>query len=402
MPNHRPGRVSTGPVRASSVAAERADHEQAWKSRSRWSRMPTTPASRIEASRSRVCGEARTSVASARASWGALDLAPVAASAFWRSRKKRKPVNDREKTTTSVTTTEGHRRGGERLGPRTIPFARHGPASRRRGTFRGQPIVRLASRSWWTTALDRPTTAPRPAQFPDNAGRRCGAHPRLPAADAATGVDRSLEPWAPQPPRRWSSRRRRHRHVDRLRARLCGPRSPARSWTPHPAAVRHGLRRGCSRGRRRWRPERRRCWPTSARRRTLWPEFARRLQPRAPATSATPRPDHSSSGSAQATRVRQPASRRWRRSRASTSRRSRASRSALEPNPRSSGGLRAGWSLPGDHSVDNRRLIEGLVASIKSLGVTILEDRCVASGSRSRPRCDARSSTKATSSRTGS
>lgn len=41
------------------------------------------------------------------------------------------------------------------------------------------------------------------------------------------------------------------------------------------------------------------------------------------------------------------------------------------------GGVRAGWSLPGDHSVDNRRLIEGLVASIKSLGVTILEDRCV-------------------------
>ncbi len=40
------------------------------------------------------------------------------------------------------------------------------------------------------------------------------------------------------------------------------------------------------------------------------------------------------------------------------------------------GGLRTGWSLPGDHSVDNRRLVEGLIASIKALGVTIVEDRC--------------------------
>jgi glycine oxidase len=40
-------------------------------------------------------------------------------------------------------------------------------------------------------------------------------------------------------------------------------------------------------------------------------------------------------------------------------------------------GLRGAWSLPGDHSVDNRRLVEGLLASIKALGVTILEDRCV-------------------------
>jgi glycine oxidase len=41
------------------------------------------------------------------------------------------------------------------------------------------------------------------------------------------------------------------------------------------------------------------------------------------------------------------------------------------------GGLRAGWSLPGDHSVDNRRLVDGLIASIKALGVTIVEDRCI-------------------------
>ncbi len=41
------------------------------------------------------------------------------------------------------------------------------------------------------------------------------------------------------------------------------------------------------------------------------------------------------------------------------------------------GGLGAGWSLPGDHSVDNRRLVEGLIASLKALGITILEDRCV-------------------------
>jgi glycine oxidase len=40
-------------------------------------------------------------------------------------------------------------------------------------------------------------------------------------------------------------------------------------------------------------------------------------------------------------------------------------------------GPRAAWSLPGDHSVDNRRLVEGLLASIKAQGVTIVEDRCV-------------------------
>jgi glycine oxidase len=49
--------------------------------------------------------------------------------------------------------------------------------------------------------------------------------------------------------------------------------------------------------------------------------------------------------------------------------------SALEPSL--VGGPRGGWALPGDHSVDNRRLVEGLVASIKALGVTILEDRCI-------------------------
>jgi glycine oxidase len=40
-------------------------------------------------------------------------------------------------------------------------------------------------------------------------------------------------------------------------------------------------------------------------------------------------------------------------------------------------GVGAAWSLSGDHSVDNRRLVDGLLASVKAQGVTILEDRCI-------------------------
>ena len=40
-------------------------------------------------------------------------------------------------------------------------------------------------------------------------------------------------------------------------------------------------------------------------------------------------------------------------------------------------GVRSGWLLPGDHSVDNRRLVEGLLAAVKARGARILEDRCV-------------------------
>lgn len=46
--------------------------------------------------------------------------------------------------------------------------------------------------------------------------------------------------------------------------------------------------------------------------------------------------------------------------------------------PTLAGGLRGGFLLPGDHSVDNRRLVEGLLAALKARGATILEDRCVA------------------------
>ncbi len=47
---------------------------------------------------------------------------------------------------------------------------------------------------------------------------------------------------------------------------------------------------------------------------------------------------------------------------------------ALEPSL--VGGLRAGWALPDDHSVDNRRLVEALLSSLKSLGVAVVQDRC--------------------------
>jgi glycine oxidase len=47
----------------------------------------------------------------------------------------------------------------------------------------------------------------------------------------------------------------------------------------------------------------------------------------------------------------------------------------LEPSL--AGGLRGGFLIPGDHSVDNRRLIEGLLAALKARGATILEDRCL-------------------------
>jgi glycine oxidase len=39
--------------------------------------------------------------------------------------------------------------------------------------------------------------------------------------------------------------------------------------------------------------------------------------------------------------------------------------------------VRSGWLLPGDHRVDNRRLVEALIAAVKHLGVRIVEDRCV-------------------------
>ncbi len=47
---------------------------------------------------------------------------------------------------------------------------------------------------------------------------------------------------------------------------------------------------------------------------------------------------------------------------------------ALEPSL--VGGVRGGWALPDDHSVDNRRLVEALLAALKSLGVAVVEDRC--------------------------
>ncbi len=47
----------------------------------------------------------------------------------------------------------------------------------------------------------------------------------------------------------------------------------------------------------------------------------------------------------------------------------------LEPSL--AAGRGGGWLLPGDHRVDNRLLVDGLLASLKALGVRILEDRCV-------------------------
>ena len=38
--------------------------------------------------------------------------------------------------------------------------------------------------------------------------------------------------------------------------------------------------------------------------------------------------------------------------------------------------LRGAWLLPGDHSVDNRRLVMGLLEALKALGARIVEDRC--------------------------
>jgi len=40
------------------------------------------------------------------------------------------------------------------------------------------------------------------------------------------------------------------------------------------------------------------------------------------------------------------------------------------------GSLRSAWLLPGDHSVDNRRLVAGLLEALKALGTRIIEDRC--------------------------
>jgi glycine oxidase len=47
-----------------------------------------------------------------------------------------------------------------------------------------------------------------------------------------------------------------------------------------------------------------------------------------------------------------------------------------EREPSLATSLRSAWLLPGDHSVDNRRLVLGLLEAIKSLGVRIIEDRC--------------------------
>jgi glycine oxidase len=44
--------------------------------------------------------------------------------------------------------------------------------------------------------------------------------------------------------------------------------------------------------------------------------------------------------------------------------------------PAIAGGIAGAWLLPGDHRVDNRLLVEALVASLKSLGVRFVEDRC--------------------------
>jgi glycine oxidase len=49
--------------------------------------------------------------------------------------------------------------------------------------------------------------------------------------------------------------------------------------------------------------------------------------------------------------------------------------SALEPCL--AAGVAGAWLLPSDHHVDNRLLVEALIASLKAKGVAILEDRCV-------------------------
>ena len=38
--------------------------------------------------------------------------------------------------------------------------------------------------------------------------------------------------------------------------------------------------------------------------------------------------------------------------------------------------LRSTWLLPGDHSVDNRRLVIALLAALKALGTRLIEDSC--------------------------
>jgi glycine oxidase len=44
--------------------------------------------------------------------------------------------------------------------------------------------------------------------------------------------------------------------------------------------------------------------------------------------------------------------------------------------PSLAGGLRGGWRLAGDHRVDNRLLLDALLAGLKALGVRIVEDTC--------------------------
>jgi glycine oxidase len=59
-----------------------------------------------------------------------------------------------------------------------------------------------------------------------------------------------------------------------------------------------------------------------------------------------------------------------------------------ELEPSLVGSLRGGWTLPDDHSVDNRRLVEALLSSLKSLGVSMVEDRCVrVTGEQAGVRC---------------
>lgn len=47
-----------------------------------------------------------------------------------------------------------------------------------------------------------------------------------------------------------------------------------------------------------------------------------------------------------------------------------------EREPSLAASLRSAWLLPGDHSVDNRRLVAALLEALKALGVRIIEDRC--------------------------
>lgn len=47
---------------------------------------------------------------------------------------------------------------------------------------------------------------------------------------------------------------------------------------------------------------------------------------------------------------------------------------ALEPAL--DGGRMGGWLLPGDHRVDNRLVVDALLAGVKALGAMVVEDRC--------------------------